>query len=157
MKTKLPVLILIISALILAACGGGSTPDPAPTAVPMPNIPDAETLEIFMNDIYFGESGPTNLASPIAWEVTSGAEVTLNLENQGALQHNWALVKTGQTVPEPYVGGAENPDLLLFNAGVLDGGKSETVTFTAPEAGEYLVICTVAGHYPAMQGMLTVK
>ncbi len=156
MRTKLSTILLILAALMLAACGGGA-PEAAPTAVPMAEAPAGETLEIVMHDIYFGDTGPTNMASPITWEVTSGTQVTLNLVNQGSLQHNWAIVKADQTVPEPYTGGTENPDLLLFNAGVLDGGKTESVTFTAPEPGEYRVICTVAGHYPMMQGTLIVK
>lgn len=157
MRTKLSTILLILAALMLAACGGGAD---APAAAPAPAesaAPAGETLDIVMHDIYFGDTGPTNLVTPISWEVTSGTQVSLNLENMGALQHNWAIVKLGQTVPEPYTGGAENPDLFLFNAGLLNGGESESVTFTAPAPGEYLVICTVAGHYPAMQGKLVVK
>lgn len=156
MRIRLTFFILLLAALTLAACGGG-TEAPAPAPAPESAPPAGETLNIAMYDMYFGETGPTNLASPISWEVTSGTEVTLNLENKGALQHNWAIVKPGVEVPNPYTGGPDNPDLLLFNAGVLDGGMSETVTFTAPEPGEYLVICTVAGHYPVMQGTLIVK
>ncbi len=65
-------------------------------------------------------------------------------------------MKPGAEVPNPFI-ETEHADRLLFDAGVVDGGGKETVTFTAPEPGEYLVICTVSGHYPIMQGKLVVK
>jgi uncharacterized cupredoxin-like copper-binding protein len=88
--------------------------------------------------------------------VTNGATVTVNLDNQGALQHNWAIVKIGEEVPVPF-DVQQHSAKLLYSTGVVEGGTTATVTFIAPDPGEYLVICTVAGHYPVMQGKLVVK
>jgi uncharacterized cupredoxin-like copper-binding protein len=88
--------------------------------------------------------------------VTSGATVTVNLDNQGALQHNWAIVKRGEQVPLPF-DASQHGDKLLYSTEVLEGGSTASTTFVAPEPGEYLVICTVAGHYPSMQAKLVVK
>lgn len=109
-----------------------------------------------MGDLFFGDSND-NVQNPPIWTVTSGAEVTVATENRsGALQHNWAVVKLNATVPEPFLGDKQM-EVIFVDTGVIDGGKTDTFTFTAPAAGEYKVICTVPGHYPSMQGKLIVK
>jgi uncharacterized cupredoxin-like copper-binding protein len=43
------------------------------------------------------------------------------------------------------------------HSGVLPAGDTNTFTFTAPAAGTYQYVCTVAGHAPAgMVGTFTV-
>ena len=153
-------LSLVLVALLLAACGGGeSTPTPAPTE-PAAGSAQAElaaTLDILMNDIYFGDNSD-NLGNPPVWTVTAGSEVSLNLVNKGGLEHNWAVVKPGSELPKVITADAlKDATFLEFSAGNLLGGKSLSEPFTAPAAGEYLVICTVAGHFPAMQGKLIVQ
>lgn len=113
------------------------------------------TFDVLMNDLYFGEEN-NNIADPPVWTVQSGEEVGLTLINNGALQHNWAIVEQGEEVPVPYV-PEEGEDILLYNPGIVNGGQEQSAAFTAPEVGEYLIICTVAGHYPAMQGRLVVE
>ncbi|MEM7125014.1 MAG: hypothetical protein AAF702_01725 [Chloroflexota bacterium] len=116
---------------------------------------DPEVIEVVMNDLYYGESND-NIANPPVWTVTSGADVSVVMENRSqALQHNWAIVKAGEEVPTPFL-GEEQMNVVLLDAGVLDANQTETFNFTAPELGEYMVICTVAGHYPVMQGKLVV-
>ncbi len=63
----------------------------------------------------------------------------------------------GSDVPETF-DSAANADLILKETGLVAAGESFRESFFAPtEAGEYLVICTVAGHYPSMQGRLIVQ
>lgn len=153
-RTGLFVTMLLALGLLLAACGGSSAPESA--SPPGDESASAsETLNVVMHDIYYGDTND-NQANPPVWTVTGGAQVTVNLDNQGALQHNWAIVKPGVEVPAPFDMEAD-ADLLLYDTGILDGGTQSTATFTAPEPGEYLVICTVAGHYPLMQGKLVVN
>lgn len=147
MKRVLLLTVVLLVALVSAACGGDSTPAE-------PAAPAGEAINVVMHDIYFGDTND-NHTNPPVWTVTSGATVTVSLDNQGALQHNWAIVKPGAEVPNPFI-EAENADLLLFAATPVDGGAQGTATFTAPEPGEYIVICTVSGHYPMMQGKLVV-
>lgn len=173
------VILLLIVALLVAACGGKSdptpTPSPAPTEAPTSApteaateapaaeepIPGsaqeaiAQTLDVILHDIYFGEN-PDNLNSPPEWTVTAGSEVTVNMQNLGALEHDFAVAKLDAELPVPFLEG--NRDLLLFESEVVAPSKSSSVTFTAPTVpGVYTVICTVAGHYPVMQGRLVVK
>lgn len=157
-------IVLAVAMLALAACGGGSsTPTPAPTPTPVPAAaaPSAQdviaaTLEVAMHDIYFGDNND-NISNPPVWTVPAGAEVTVNLDNQGGLDHNWAVIKKDVELPIPFMPD-QNSDLILWEGGVLAAGGKDTETFTAPDVpGEYIVICTVAGHYPAMQGKLVVE
>jgi azurin len=80
----------------------------------------------------------------------------LGMDNQGALEHNWAVVKSGEEISS-YYNSASDDAKLLFNAGVLAAGTKKNVDFTAPLPGEYKIVCTVPGHFPLMQGKLVVK
>ncbi len=123
-----------------------------------------QTLEVGMYDLYFNEQG--NVEDPPVWTVATGSEVEVELSNFSAgLQHNWVIVQQGAAFEEgaPYVppGDGSDDELWYFNPGLVDPMVDDeptvdTVTFTAPDVGEYLVICTVAGHYPLMQGRLDV-
>ena len=152
-------LILAATMLILAACGGGA--DPTPTPAPAAAEPSAQqviaaTLDLVMRDIYFGPTND-NMANPPVWTVKAGEEFTLNLDNQGGLEHNWAIMKQDVEMPVPFMPD-QNEELILWAAGVLKAGEKKSEPFPAPAVpGEYLVICTVAGHFPAMQGKLVVQ
>ena len=106
--------------------------------------PVADVLHVKARDLNFDQ---TQLAVP------AGAEVTLNLTNEGSLEHNWVLVheeaELATTTPADAINQAASE--------VLAGGKSTTLTFTAPEPGSYQYVCTVPGHALAgMVGKLTV-
>ena len=68
------LVLLTVLSLLLAACGGGGA-----------------TAEISaeMTDLMFN---PTN------FEVPAGADVTLKLTNNGAVEHNFIILKQGVTV-----------------------------------------------------------
>ena len=108
-----------------------------------------------MNDIYFGESND-NVNNPPIWRVSPSSEVTIRMENMGALEHNWAVLKAGESIPIPF-DETDQADKILFSAGNVAGGASNEVSFTAPEVGEYNVVCTVPGHAALMQGRLIVE
>lgn len=111
-------------------------------------------LTIQLNDNYFGG----NPSEPPTWTIAADQTVALALNNQGGLRHNWAIVEAGADVPEPFrEGTGSHAELLLFDSGKLSGGDSGEALFEAPPAGSYQIICTVAGHYPAMQGVLVVE
>lgn len=142
-------ILLLALVLFLAACGGESAPAEA-------TAPQDATIDVVAYDIYFGED-PNNMENPPIWNVEGGAVVTVNFENKGALEHNWAVVRLGEEVPVPFEEGVHD-DLILYSTGVIASGESTTVPFRVPdEPGEYTVICTVSGHYPAMQGRLIIN
>lgn len=149
MKKQLPIFILLLFALVLAACGGGN--DSEETA---DDSSATESFDVVENDIYYGDTND-NGTNPPTWTVSSGSEVTVNITNNGALEHNFAIVRQGETVPNPFV-EADSGDIILQDSGLTPAGEQATFTFTAPDPGEYQVICTVAGHYPLMQGRLII-
>jgi len=107
--------------------------------------------------------------------VKPGEEVTIKLVNNtelpaNAMSHNWVLLVAAADA-EAYdqaatQAGADNDympadmdDQVIAATGMVAGGESETVTFTAPEEpGDYEYICTFPGHFAAgMKGVLKVE
>lgn len=150
MKKYLSLFVLLLFALVLAACGGGDGEEAADDGA------TTATLDVVENDIYFGDTND-NEQNPPTWTVPAGSDVTVNIDNRGALEHNWAVVELGAEVPNPFV-EADHSGIILLDSGLEPPGESATFNFTAPtDPGEYTVICTVAGHYPLMQGRLIVE
>jgi uncharacterized cupredoxin-like copper-binding protein len=120
----------LTAAMWIAACGPAQT-----------------SLSVVLTDFAF---------SPASYTVPAGAEVTLELTNNGAVEHNWVLLRQGAQVTSPF--GEDDEAQILYRA-TLGAGMSQTFTFTAPdEPGTYPVVCSVPGHHEAgMQGRLTVE
>ncbi len=125
---------LLLSTLLLAACGaGGEAP--------------ATTLEVDMVEFMF---------EPKTFNIPAGEEITLELVNNGAIEHNFVILKQGVKADGNFDHNANLED-ILFEA-QLDPGKSGAFTFTIDEAGDYQVICSIPGHLAAgMAGKLVVK
>lgn len=119
------------------------------------NLFEVATLQIEMYDNYYGERD-TNISQPPVWSVKAGADVLINMRNHGELNHNWAIVNQGTSIPIPFAEGQAS-ELLYYQAGMVYGKNETTFTFIAPGPGTYQVICTVEGHYPSMQGQLIVE
>lgn len=109
-----------------------------------------------------------------AFEVTEGETVTLVFTHSGqlpavAMGHNVVILKTGtdlndfavkasQAKETDYVPADEDSKkLIIAHTKMVGGGESDTITFTAPAAGEYPFVCTFPGHLALMQGVMTVK
>ena len=147
MKLKYMLILTAFAALFFTACGGGEEESAEP---------EAATIQVLQNDNYYG-STPDNADNPPVWTVNSGGQVAIELTNNGTVEHNWAVIRMDADVPETFDSDA-NGDLLLKETGLVAAGEEFRESFFAPaEAGEYLVICTVAGHYPSMQGRLVVQ
>lgn len=121
-------IVVLLTGLMLAACGGAEPAGPAPVTI------DVTGYDEFRFD-------------PAEITVEAGAEVTLNFQNAGALEHNWLLVSQAVDVAS----ATEADALAGANTGVIGAGQSTTITFTAPPAGTYTIVCTVPGH--AVGGM----
>lgn len=136
--------VTLVSAVVLAGCGGG---DAGASATPTVGV-DGENLAY----------DKTTMSVP------AGQAVTLTFTNGSASQqHNWVLVADDQVQAiddAAAANGGEVPagtDGVLAAGGLLDAGGSEQVGFTVP-AGTYTYICTVPGHYAAgMAGVLTAQ
>lgn len=130
-KFSLLIAIILGLALTLAGCGGSG-----PTT----------NLRVDMVEFMF---------EPFDYIIPAGQEITLELSNNGAVVHDFVIMKLGADVGEDF--GDEDKANIYWEA-EMEPGTSGTYTFTAPgELGEYQVVCGVAGHYLAgMVGSLTV-
>jgi plastocyanin len=145
MYRKPIIIIMAVLALGLVACSDGDAAEE--TVV-------EQSIAVDMHDIYYGMEND-NVQNPPEWMVNSGAEVTVNMENMGALEHSWVILKQGQEIPANY-DVATDVNKVLFSSGNVAAGADEAVRFTAPAPGEYNVLCTVPGHGAIMQGRLVV-
>ena len=106
--------------------------------------------------------------------VKSGEKVELEFKNIGklpkiAMGHNLVILKKGisslkfgQKVMSMGA-NATNPlpessmvDVIAATK-LLGPGESETITFTAPESGDYQFVCSFPGHFAMMRGIMVVK
>ena len=151
MKSKhLTFIAVFLVMLLVTACGGAEA---APVTVDQEAVP-SEEITVDMHDIYFGDSSD-NVANPPEWTVSSGAEVTVLMENEGALEHSFVVLKSGEEIPANF-NEDEHGDKVLFSSGIVAAQENGTTTFTAPASGEYNVVCTVLGHSGLMHGRLIV-
>jgi uncharacterized cupredoxin-like copper-binding protein len=129
--------VVLVVALAAGACGG----DDAPEA--------STNLSVQMTDFAFE---PDSVAVP------AGQEITIELTNAGSVEHDYVILKRGQRI-EAETDLPDDEETIVaefveFEQRV-QPGESTTVTFTAPEAGSYQIICRVPGHFTAgMEGRL---
>ena len=92
---------------------------------------------------------------PDSFSVPAGAQVTLELENTGALEHELVIMLLGKQATLPF---DDDDESNIFWEAELLPGTNQTFTFVAPsEPGEYQLVCGTAGHLEqGMKGTLTV-
>jgi uncharacterized cupredoxin-like copper-binding protein len=124
---------IVVTSLVLSACGGGSS---RPTT----------KINLTMTDFQF---------QPNAFTVPAGQEISLNASNSGAVVHSFVIMKQGQSAGTEF--NDEDQPNVYWQVEIQPGGSTET-SFTAPqEPGEYEVVCHVPGHVQAgMVGKLDV-
>ncbi|HSB00339.1 MAG TPA: cupredoxin domain-containing protein [Anaerolineales bacterium] len=128
--------ILIVAAclcsLILVSCGGGGGA--------------SNTIDVTMTDFQF---------QPSHFTVPAGQEITFNASNNGAVVHNFVIMKLGTTAGDTF--DKEDAPNVYWETELQPGGSVNT-TFTAPaEPGEYEVVCRTPGHIiSGMAAKLTV-
>lgn len=126
--------VLIVAALLsilLTGCGHSQ-----PTT----------TIHLNMTDFAY---------SPNRFVVPAGREISLDIVNNGAVLHNFILMKAGAS---PDHGFDETDEKNIYWKIELVPGQSVSTSFTSPsEPGAYLIVCTTPGHYQAgMTGTLVV-
>lgn len=108
------------------------------------------------------------------FEVKTGDSIRVVFKNVGkmpkiALGHNLVILKKGITAiafgQKSLAAGANasnalpdsvKSDVLAYTS-LLGPNETETITFTAPEAGEYEYVCTFPGHFAMMRGKMKVR
>lgn len=163
----------------LAACGGSDAPDtgaPATTDTPATDAaPAAGSGEMTVPswytqdgnnitlDIVAGQTDRGNywnfngaMFGEITVVVPEGANVTLNFSNEDPYMAHSIGVSEGFTTapamvdPVPVFEGAISSNPTSMTEGTMPG-ESETIQFVASTAGDYVLVCYIAGH--AVSGM----
>ncbi len=120
MNKKLLALSLML-VFLLASCGGS-----APSS----------TIDVTLTDFSF---------TPNAFTVPAGQEITLNITNNGAVVHNFIIMKLGTTAGDAFDEG-DQTNIFSQETDIQPGGDV-SVVFTAPtEPGDYQVVCKTSGH-----------
>lgn len=125
------IIAAVLLSLMLVSCGGGGP---------------STTINVTMTDFQF---------TPNAFIVPAGQEISLNSTNNGAVVHNFVIMKFGTTAG-PMFDDADIPN-VYWEVEIQPGGSVNT-TFTAPtEPGDYEVVCRTEGHIASgMVAKLTV-
>lgn len=146
-----------LAGTALTACGGDKTTstDLTPTRIPdvagAPTLADMATPPNVEAQASGGAGGGGEAATsvdvttvdlkfePNTFTIAADTDVTINLTNKGALQHDFHM---------------DSPKEITSD--VMNGGDSTTVTLNLP-AGEYDFWCSIPGHKEAgMTGKITV-
>ena len=117
--------------MLLTACGAGGASD---------------KIDVTMTDFQF---------QPSQFTVPAGQEITFTSSNNGAVVHNFVIMKLG-TSAGPMFDEEDIPN-VYWEVELLPGASTDT-SFTAPtEPGNYEVVCKTEGHIASgMTGTLTV-
>ena len=108
------------------------------------------------------------------FEAKAGEKVELTFKNIGkipkiAMGHNLVILRKGISAiafGQKAMGAGANatnalPDSVkgdtIAATKLLGPAESETITFTAPDAGDYEYVCTFPGHFAMMRGVMKVK
>jgi len=117
---RLPYLLVVIFSLFLASCGKAG-----PTT----------TINVLLTDFVF---------QPSQFIVPAGEQITVKTANNGAVVHNFVIMKLGETAGPMF--DEEDIPNVYWEVELQPGGSKDT-SFTAPtEPGEYEVICRTEGH-----------
>lgn len=131
-KVLVSTILVLVLSLALTACGGRNR----------------VTLNVTATDSGYDSKEYT---------IPAGANVTLNMTNNGAVEHEFAILKLGEHVTPPF--GEKDEDKILWELDGVQPGTTKSDTFTGPtEPGSYDVICGIPGHIEqGMHATLIVK
>ena len=134
MKRTFTLAAVLLSVLLLTLtwCGGGGGV--------------TTSIDVSMTDFQF---------QPNQFMVPAGQEISLTSSNNGAVVHNFVIMKLGTSAGDFF----EDEDVpnVFWEVELVPGADTET-SFTAPtEPGEYEIVCRTQGHIASgMTGKLTV-
>ena len=125
------IITAVILSLMLVSCGGSGA---------------STKINVTMTDFQF---------QPNQFTVPAGQEITFSSNNNGAVVHNFVIMKLG-TSAGPFFDDEDLPN--VFWQVEIQPGSSANTSFTAPtDPGDYEVVCRTEGHIASgMTAKLTV-
>lgn len=88
--------------------------------------------------------------SPTSWTVAAGEQITINITNDGTVDHEWVILQPGVTIASEDDLPETEEELLadfVYWEEEVESGDTGTFTFTAPAAGTYQIICAIEDHF----------
>ena len=141
-----PIALVLALAGLAAACGGGgeSSDEASITAV----APENGRIEVVASEWGFTPNGLL---------LTVGEDVTIQLENDGRILHDFKIAAIPADVVRSESSGPLEADEGDVFVGA-DSGASGTLEIVPLEAGSYDFYCTIAGHRElGMEGTVVVQ
>ena len=136
-RTRTGLVMLALLALTAVACNSASTE------------PSTE-LTVTVKEFQF---------APNTWTVPAGEQVSITITNDGTVTHEWVLLQEGVTIASEADLPETEEELLADFVNVeeeVEAGTTKTLTFQAPPAGTYQIICAIETHFDGgMEGTLT--
>lgn len=168
-KSFLSLLVAMFTVSFLVSCGGNeekTSADEYKVTEEAPAEAPAATIDVTVN----ADDAMKFDVKEIT--VYAGQEVTLTLHHVGkaskeVMGHNFVILQHGVDMAD-FAARASKPDAvdhipagsdaeIVAHTKMLGGGESDTITFKAPEKGEYQFLCSFPGHYAVMKGTFIVK
>ena len=143
-RKTLTTVMFTVTALTIAACGGEAATTTGGGGAASTELTTSVKEYVF---------------TPNTWTVPAGEQVTITVTNEGSLKHEWVLLQDGVTITseEDLPDSEEELEENFVNVEKeVEPGETTTLTFEAPPAGSYQVICAIPGHFNAgLKGTLT--
>lgn len=145
------VVVALAATFVATGCGDDETKPAAtaPTAATTAATPAAGTVDVVIKE-YTVEPNPASVPA---------GEVTFNVTNEGALDHEMLVIKTDlsakklprnpkepERVDEDSKAGMET----IGEVEAIKPGKSSSKSFDL-KAGKYVLLCNITGHYTSGQ------
>lgn len=134
--------LLVASLLLLTACSEAGRATSAESG--RSEARGASSVEVAAKDLSF---------TPATITAQVGQPITIILKNQGALEHDWAVMDLeARDIETSTESGSDDHGSEAHDAGMPEvhvaamPGQSDTLTFTPTRAGRYEFFCSVPGH-----------
>lgn len=166
MKTIRYFLLAAFSAFLFSACSPGG-PDTASGGKDEAPVVDADgTLLITLR------ADDHMRFDKLVLRAKAGQKIRLELIHTGkasvsAMGHDFVLLKAGVdaakfaqkaavSASNGFIPPSEAENVIAHTK-MLGGGESDTIEFTAPDAGSYTFLCSFPGHFTTMRGQFIVE
>ena len=143
-------LMLMLALGLFAACGGGDDDDDGSSSAPAATETPATTVNVSLEDFTLTPDSPS----------APQGEITFAAQNLGVTPHEFLVVRTELAADAlPSEGAEVDESQLDIVLRIDDIAMGQSAADTAQlEAGNYVLICNVAGHYAlGMSASFTVE
>lgn len=118
------LLTAALTAVVLAACGGGGATE-------------------------FTVNAKDTLFEPDSWTVAAGETLTMTFINEGFLEHEFLIVKQGEEIEAM---SEWDVSKQLYTTGIVSGQTQGQYQLRIDEPGTYQVICSIDNHFDGGMG-----